>query len=434
MLSDMKNVLLVGPFPPHQRGGGENAAYSLARAIKKRGFNVFVLSMGKGKFFEEYEDGGIRFYRIDKFYENRRYRFSLFHVFRYLTIELFNPFIFIFTIYLILKHKIDVVHLSTFHQISFSPLIAAKLLYRRTLITFHSHELFCFFSSLLPVCHGIRKGKCGLCMLNVHKFPEILKKYNVIYKIAIATANYLIKYILFLNLKAAHLADYIIFPSNYLRNFYIRYGFRENNTKVIYNFLNDFKSNTEDIKRLKKSFGIKNEIVILFVGNLIEAKGPHVLLDAFNLLKRKKNLRLIFVGGGPLLEELKKKASKLKLNEHIVFTGWIPNRDVAAMYNLSDVVVIPSLFPETFSLVFLEAFSAGKLVIASDIGALSENIIDGKNGFLVKPNDAKKFAEKLNYVIINLRKLEPVRKRAYQDAISKYNPNIFLKEYEGLYS
>jgi glycosyltransferase involved in cell wall biosynthesis len=429
----MKNILFVGPFPPHQRGGGENVAYSLAKGIKRRGFNVFVLSMGKDKFFEKYDDNGIKFYRIDKFYEGRKYRFSLFHILRYLTIELFNPLIFFFTIYLILKHKINVVHLSTFHQISFSPLIAAKLLGRKTLITFHSYELFCPISSMIPSCYGIKKGKCGSCMLNIHKFPKIFNNYDSIYKTATAIANHITKFILFLNLKVAHLADYIIFPSNYLENFYIRYGLRKNNTKVICNFLNGFKNNKEDVRRLKKSLGIKNEKIILFVGNMLEVKGPDILLNAFKFLRKKKNLKLIFVGEGPFLEKLKKLSFKLKLDKYVIFTGWISGSTLSSVYSLSHIVTIPSLFPETFSLIFLEAFTAGKIVIASDIGALSENISNGYNGFLVKPNDAKELAKKLTYVISNLRNLGTIRKHAYNDAKLKYDANVCLKEYERLY-
>jgi len=367
-----KNILFVGPFPPHQRGGGENAAYSLAKSIKKKGSNVFVLSMGKDKFFETYEDSGIKFYRIDKFYTGRKHRFSLFHVIRYFTVELFNLLMFLSTLYLIIRHKINAVHISTFHQMSFSPLIAAKLLFRKTLITFHSHELFCFFSSLTPSCGGVGNGHCGECMLKIQKSPKFLNKSNkhaALYKAATASADYLIRFVLFLKLKVAQTADHILFPSEYLRNYYVGHGFDAKKTKVIYNFLNDRKADGKSAKDFKRRLGIKDEKVILFVGNIIEFKGPEVLLDAFSILKKNlknnkntmksnKNIKLMFVGYGDLLDKLKTKASELKLNGRVVFTDWIPRDDVVSAYNLSDIVVIPSLFPETFSFIFLEAFNA----------------------------------------------------------------------------
>lgn len=430
----MRNILFVGPFPPHQKGGEENAAYWLAKAIKKRGFNVFVLSMGRDKFFETYEDNGIKFYRVDKFYEDRRHRFSLFQILRYLTIEVFNPFIFIFTIYLILRHRINVVHLSTLRQISLSPLIAAKILCRKTLITFHSHELFCFLSSLTIDCYKEKKNRCGECLLTIHNFPSFFKKYHVINRIVVATANHLIKAVLFLKLKSANLSDYALFPSNYLKNFYIKHGLRVSEAKVIHNFLDKTKNSKKNLEEFKKKLGLGNEKIILFVGSMIEIKGPGILLKAFSLLKEKKNLKLIFVGEGYFLEELKRKASEMKLNKQVIFTGWVSNRDLASAYSLSHIIVIPSLLPETFCLVFLEAINAGKIVIASDIGALSENITDGKNGFLVKPNDVKELSKKLDYVIANFSKLGHIRERAYEEATSKYDPDILLKEYERLYS
>jgi len=434
MKNNKKNILFVGPFPPHQRGGGENAAYSLATAMKKRGFNVFVLSMGRDKFFEKYNDNGIKFYRIDKYYKGRKDKFSLFHILRYLTIEVFNPFIFLFTLYIILRHRIHVVHLSTLHQISPSPLIAAKLLQRKTLITFHSHELFCFISSLTLDCYKAKKNRCGECLLNVHKFPNILKKNKIFKNIAIELADCLINSVLSIRQSLTSLADYVLFPSNYLKNFYVKYGIEEREARVVYNFLDNIKNDKKRTKKIKKMLGLKNEKVILFVGNMIWAKGPNILLDAFNLLKKKKNLKLIFAGDGHYLEGSKRRVSELKLDGYVIFTGWVSRKDLMSIYNLSDVVVIPSLFPETFSLIFLEAFSAGKIVIASDIGALSENIKDGKNGFLVKPNDSKELAKKLDYVITNLKKLKPISQRAYEVAKSKYDTKIISKEYEGLYS
>jgi len=179
--------------------------------------------------------------------------------------------------------------------------------------------------------------------------------------------------------------------------------------------------------------GLKNERVILFVGNIIWAKGPEILLYAFKLLKKKKNLKLIFVGDGHFLEKLKRKTSELKLDKHVIFTGWVSRKDLMSMYSLSDIVVIPSVFPETFSLVFLEAFSSRKIVIASDIGALSENVADGKTGFLVKPGSVKELAKKLDYVLANPRKLGGMRKCAYETRL-KYNPATCLKIYERLYS
>jgi len=431
---NMKNILFVGPFPPHQRGGGEYVAHSIAKAMKKKGFKIFVLFMGKDKFFERYDDRGTKVYRVDKFYKGRKERFSLLQILRYFTIELFNPFAFLFTIYMILRYKIHVVHISTFHQISVSPLIAAKLLWRKTILTFHSHELFCFISSLSPNCPGAEKHKCGKCILNSQALPDFLKRHEFAYNKALQISNHLIKSTLFFKSKMAQLANLAIFPSEYLKNYYVKHGFDSSKSMVIYNFLDNPKGRKKNMIKLKSKFGIKNEKVILFVGHMIAMKGPQILLDAFNLLKNKKNLKLMFVGYGPLIEELKQKALKLKLDKEIIFTGWIPREDLMSVYNLADVVVIPSIFPETFSLIFLEAFNAKKIVIASNIGALSDNIINGETGFLVKPNDPKELSKNLEFVVTNLRKLEPMKKRVYEEATTKYDPRIFIKEYERLYA
>ena len=124
---------------------------------------------------------------------------------------------------------------------------------------------------------------------------------------------------------------------------------------------------------------------------------------------------------------------EMKLEEKVVITGWIPREELMSVYDVADVVVIPSLFPETFSLVFLEAFSMKNIVIASDIGALSNNITHGKNGFLVKPGDAGELSERIDYVLKNMKKLESIREQAYKTS-QMYKPEKYIKIYERLYS
>jgi glycosyltransferase involved in cell wall biosynthesis len=439
-LKKKRRILFVGPYPPHQTGGHEYVTAKTAKAMKDRGFDVFVLFMGKEKFFERYDDNGIKVYRIDKFYFDRRWRFSMFQIFRYFTFELFNPFIFLMTMYVILRHRIDVVHFSSFHQISMSPLIAAKLLYRKVIVTMHSHELFCFISSLNTVCPGSEKHKCGECILNDQKIPGFLKGNRFLYKVAAGLANQMIKSMLFIRLKAVRLADVVTFPSEYLEKYHIEHGINPAKSVLIYNFLYNPEVKESVTREFEEKWGLKGKGIIMFAGHMINLKGPDVLLKAFaNLLKNKKwakrkNLRLLMIGRGPLLPALKRKAARLGIKDRTVFTGWVPRIELMSAYSLSDVVVIPSRFAETFSMIFLEAFSMKKAVIASDIGALSYNIKDGETGFLVKPADANQLTEKLDYVLSNLNSLGPMRRRAYEVSQEKYSSNVILKEYERLFS
>ena len=70
-----------------------------------------------------------------------------------------------------------------------------------------------------------------------------------------------------------------------------------------------------------------------------------------------------------------------------------------------DILVVPSVWEEAYGLVIDEGFFAGKIMIASDVGGISERIIDGKNGFLVDPGDAEALEEKLEEVILDYKKI-----------------------------
>ena len=392
--------------------------------------------MGDKKFYEKYSENGIEIHRVDRFQKNRRENFSIFQAIRYVSFEIFNPFIFIYTIYLILKHKIKFVHISTFNQISLSPLIAAKLLSRKAIVTLHSHELLCFYSMMFPDCYGIRSGRCGECMLKKHNISILMNKNSFLSNFLIGIVNYQIRFILFLKIKIVnYFSDKITFPSDYLREIYVKYGLKKEKTQTIYNFMELPKIDESRINQIKKSLKIKDQKIILFIGATIEEKGIKILLKSFEKVSKKSgNLKLILAGISYFSNKKDRFKIKPWLEDKVIFTGWINKKDKPNYYYISNIVVIPSIIPETFSLVFLEASLSKKIIIASDSGALSDQIIDSKNGFLVKPNDPKELAEKIEYVFENYDSLSLMRENAFLTAKEKYRPSKIIKEFIELYS
>jgi glycosyltransferase involved in cell wall biosynthesis len=83
-----------------------------------------------------------------------------------------------------------------------------------------------------------------------------------------------------------------------------------------------------------------------------------------------------------------------------LFTGRIPQEELPVYYGASDVVVVPSL-QEAWGLVATEAMACGKPVVASRVGGLPDQVIDGYNGFLVPPMDSKALADRILYFLEN---------------------------------
>ena len=91
---------------------------------------------------------------------------------------------------------------------------------------------------------------------------------------------------------------------------------------------------------------------------------------------------------------LEEEAQRLGVADRVRFLGWLDRDDVARCYADATVVAVPSLWPEPFGRIAIEAQAAGKMVIGSDIGGIKETMADG--GFLVAPGNIIALQQQLN--------------------------------------
>ena len=121
------------------------------------------------------------------------------------------------------------------------------------------------------------------------------------------------------------------------------------------------------------------------------------MLEALGRLKEYENLRCIIVGGHQgkrrYVRELHKTINRFGLEPVVQFTGNC--RDMPAAFMLADVVVSASTEAEAFGRVIVEAQAMGRPVIAFDHGGARETILEGKTGWLAKPNDIDSLSENL---------------------------------------
>lgn len=120
-----------------------------------------------------------------------------------------------------------------------------------------------------------------------------------------------------------------------------------------------------------------------FFGRLVADKGIGPLVEAARLVDPEKVQFQVF-GDGPLSDKVQRAEGA------IVGRGFVP--DVADAMAAMDAVVIPSVWEEAFPYSALEAMSAGRPIVASDIGGLPELVEDGRTGLLVPPGDAASLA------------------------------------------
>ena len=155
---------------------------------------------------------------------------------------------------------------------------------------------------------------------------------------------------------------------------------------------------------LREQWGLTGSTTVGVVGRInLARKGQDLLVRAADeLAESRVNVRYLFVGSpypGKEDEELRLRAMvrELGLEEKFVFAGQI--RDLAVIYGLLDIVVVPSPVPEPFGNTAPEAMAFGCAVVGSDQGGTAEIVEHGKTGLLFPPGDAKALGACLDFLL-----------------------------------
>ncbi|GAA4819540.1 glycosyltransferase family 4 protein [Streptomyces ziwulingensis] len=171
---------------------------------------------------------------------------------------------------------------------------------------------------------------------------------------------------------------------------------------------------------------------LLYVGRLERVKGVHVLLDAFRALgPDHPGVTLDIVGDGADRSALEAAAVDLTGTGRVRFRGWLSPDAVGEALAGSSVVVIPSVWPENFPTVALEALQIGRPLVASRVGGLPE-LVGEDNGVLVRAGDATALADALRPLVGDLERLRRLGAGSAARA-DRYDVERFLGALENHY-
>jgi 1,2-diacylglycerol 3-alpha-glucosyltransferase len=182
-------------------------------------------------------------------------------------------------------------------------------------------------------------------------------------------------------------SDGIIVPTEKVKNCLLNYGV----TNSIYVIptgieINKFRnkiSQKEKTEILSK-YNIHDNNVLIYIGRVAKEKNIEEIINYFSYLnKEMESVKLLIVGGGPYLENLKKLVNDLKLQHIIKFTGMVPQNEVYKYYQLGKAFVTASK-SETQGLTYIEALASGTPVICRYDPCIEGLIIDGQTGFTYK--------------------------------------------------
>jgi len=185
--------------------------------------------------------------------------------------------------------------------------------------------------------------------------------------------------------------------------------------------------------KVREKYNIKNSKLLLFVGRFAPLKNLDFLITAFKeLLKERKNIKLLLVGEGPLEKQTRTLVRKLKVGEHVIFVGRAENEELSQYYSAADIFVMSSAY-ENFSNAILEAMSCELPIVATKVGGIPMQVKDGENGFLVKSDNIKQFKKAIITLLDNNSLSIEMGKRNRELVKKRYSWSTSAKKLKEIY-
>jgi glycosyltransferase involved in cell wall biosynthesis len=221
---------------------------------------------------------------------------------------------------------------------------------------------------------------------------------------------------------AASHADASIGVSNALADILHGWGVPSNRLHVMRNGVDGQRFRLLPQTQAREVIGIEGAPILLSVGNLVEAKGHHIAIEALATVKcEHPNARLIIVGKGPERQRLQATAERLGLADQVQFAGFLPNDQLFKWYNAADVLILASS-REGWPNVLLESMACGTPVVATRVCGIPEIVTQDVAGQLVDHRDAASFAKSILEVLD--RASDRTKVRSYAQAFSWDNTTL----------
>ena len=364
------NIKVLQVIPKLGYGGAETGCYDIAHYLPENKCKSFIVTSG-GELIKHINKEKVKLIRLPVHSKNPLLIFI-------------NSII---LIGIILFFNISIVHARS-RAPAWSCLLATKLTNRKFVTTFHGTYNF------------------------GGKFKKFYNSVMVRSDLIIAGSNFIFSHI------KENYSEYLKIKKKFLVIFRgINVDYFDSSTKL----------ETDEKKLLNKWEINKEKKIILVPGRLTSWKGQELLIEAINLVKVElgyEAFHVVILGSDQGRNLYKKKLIRLteqyRLTNQIKFIDHC--NDMALAYKVSDIVISPSIEPEAFGRVAVEAQSMEKLIIASNIGGSNETIINEKTGLLFESGDAKSLSEKIIHAItMDETSLELLGKEGRKNIIKKFN-------------
>jgi len=202
-----------------------------------------------------------------------------------------------------------------------------------------------------------------------------------------------------------------------------------------------------DPKDIRQRYDIGNRRFVLSAGRLVKRKG---ILDFISralpdIVKHDPDTILVVIGENPsqslahrddLLTQIRYEIARLELQENVRLVGWTSREDLVAFYQSSDIFVLPAInVPgdiEGFGIVLLEANAAGKPVVATTVGGISDAVADGISGILIEPENWAIIAQSVTNLLRDDELRQKLGHQGRERAENEFDWKIIGRQYHKL--
>ena len=201
------------------------------------------------------------------------------------------------------------------------------------------------------------------------------------------------------------------------------------NIEVIPNFIDPTLYHFAEDIELRAQFAEKDEVIITHISNFRKVKRVDDVIRIFEGIQQQLSAKLLMVGDGPELHQVKNFAKELGIFDKVFFLG--KSKRIEQITSISDVFLLPSE-TESFGLVALEAMASGVAVVSSNVGGLPEVNKDGVTGFLNEVGDIEGMIASVLTILKDKDTLARFKTNALEHS-QNFELNKIVPIYENLY-
>jgi glycosyltransferase involved in cell wall biosynthesis len=309
----------------------------------------------------------------------------------------------------------DVVHV---HNVRNVGVLQACLRYGPTVITTHDYRWVCpansfFYKKTQEVCERTCGPGCFSTTLTKHCLtPRPHYALYFYYRAQWAIRN------------SSRFAE-VIAPSGGAKDRLVAAGFDTEGVNVLPYFC--------PLEPAEEPRALPERPTITYIGRIAPNKGHQVFIRALGLLPDEVKGVMVGSISEKTRGELQQYAEEHGCGDRLTLRPWASRSEVLEILDRTSVFIFPSLWPETLGIVGLEALSRGVPVVASDLGGVSEWLMDGENGFKVSPKNPEEIRDSVSRLLEDETRLLRFGRAGIRTIHDRFMPAMHARTLTRLY-